>query len=710
MVQNIGKQYLPSFFEGDSALLDLVPYEIMCVDEAGKIVFANTKFCERLGYNLAEITTLSIFKINTSTTKESWLKHWEIVKKDKINRFKSSHQTRGGSIYDVEVTARFFSNKGKELIFGVINDITHSSFYQNLLTKTEFISGIGGWKLNLQDKSIIATEEALKIFNLENKDDIHPRKLINFFKEKEKFQRLNTKLIINGEAFDEIFETTESPKRFIKVIGEPKIKNKKVYKVFGTYQDVTEQKTKEIDLKLYKVIIDNAEDLIYLYDRGGKLLHYSNSVIEKLGFTKEELERFTIFDLDPQMSKEWWQEHFNDIIEKGSVNLEWIVLRKDGTRFSVDITANHLTHDGIDLNCAIVRDISDRKKRDLELFEALQKIKRLNNKIKSENVYLQEQISKQFNSGKIISASKAYENVLKQVSKVAPTETTVLITGESGTGKELIAIALHENSHRNTHPLIKINCATLPKELIESELFGHKKGAFTGAVAERQGKFKLADGGTVFLDEIGELPVEMQAKLLRVLQEGEYDEIGGTKTIKVNVRIIAATNRDLEKMMHEGSFREDLYYRLNVFPIYSIPLRERKEDIPLLTQFFLDKYALKVGKVFNKVTKTTLDALMAYSFPGNIRELENLIERAVIIEEGPSLSHGTWLPSSPQKMITNSFKPFDDMQKEYIVNVLDYTNWRVSGDKGAAVILGLNAKTLFAKMKKLSIEKKIIQK
>ncbi|MEM9364300.1 MAG: sigma 54-interacting transcriptional regulator, partial [Bacteroidota bacterium] len=354
------------------------------------------------------------------------------------------------------------------------------------------------------------------------------------------------------------------------------------------------------------------------------------------------------------------------------------------------------------------RDVTQKNRRDKELFEALEEIKSLKNQLEIENEYLKEEIKQEFNFENIICQSEDYKVVLEKVNQVAPTDTTVLITGESGTGKELLARAVHDNSQRKEKPLIKVNAATLPSELIESELFGHKKGAFTGATEDKLGKFSLADGGTIFLDEIGELPLDLQPKLLRVLQEGEFDRLGGTKTIKANVRIVAATNRDLEKMVKEGKFREDLYYRLNVFPIHNIPLRERKDDIPILAQYFLEKYATKAGKPFKRLSKKTIASLISYNFPGNIRELENLIERAVIIENGTTLNPGNWIPATNGvSELKEDFKSFEAMQRDYIVKVLDKTNWRVSGPKGAAVILGMKDKTLFAKMKRLGIEKQI---
>jgi formate hydrogenlyase transcriptional activator len=291
---------------------------------------------------------------------------------------------------------------------------------------------------------------------------------------------------------------------------------------------------------------------------------------------------------------------------------------------------------------------------------------------------------------------------------VAATDATVLILGESGTGKELIARALHNISNRSKMPLVKVNCATLPANLIESELFGHEKGAFTGAFEKKIGRFELADGGTIFLDEIGELPVELQSKLLRILQEGEFERLGNPKTFKVNVRVMAATNRNLKSAIEKKEFREDLYYRLNVFPIFTPPLRERKEDIPLLVKHFIHKYEGKMGKKITDVDDKVIDSLMAYDWPGNIRELENLIERSIILSPGNKLEAGDWLPVTKSENITaENGKPLlrsiEEVEKEHITAILKQTNWKVSGEKGAAKILGLNATTLEARMKKLGI-------
>lgn len=691
-------------------LIEALPYEVMWMDEEGRIVYANAKFCDRLGYKKAEIIKLSIFDINSTATVESWKGHWGIVKKDKVHNFKGTHKSKSGKFYEVEIFAQYFSYNGKNLICAIVNDITQSSFYKSLMDSTETIANIGGWKLNLQDGSLIATTEAMKIFNTEDKDDLLPANIIHYFKDSEKVKNLLRAVMRNATSGDAILEMKTQPVRYIRSVVKPVLKGDKVYKIVGVYQDVTERQIKENALQLYKEVIDNAEDLIYVYNRDGDLLHYSDSLIKQLGFSRKQLDNFNIYDLDPSMTSKFWTSHVDEIASKGSVRFEWLVARRDGTKFPADITANHIRYNNEDLNCAVVRDITERKKRDLKLYEALEEIKSLKDRLENENEYLQEEISSKINYKNIICKSDSYEKVLKQVDQVAPTDTTVMITGESGTGKELLASAIHTNSLRKERPLIKINCATLPKELIESELFGHKKGAFTGATENKVGKFTLADGGTIFLDEIGEMPIDLQSKLLRVLQEGEFDELGGTKTLQVDVRVIAATNRHLEDMIKEGAFREDLYYRLNVFPIHNIPLRARKEDIPLLAQFFLEKYSAKAGKAFKRLSKKTIEVLMNYNFPGNIRELENLIERAVIVESGTTLNPGSWMPKTDILSGVDDFKSFEAMQRDYLIDVLNFTNWRVSGKKGAATILNMKDKTLFAKMKRLGIEKQVILK
>jgi PAS domain S-box-containing protein len=324
-------------------------------------------------------------------------------------------------------------------------------------------------------------------------------------------------------------------------------------------------------------------------------------------------------------------------------------------------------------------------------------------RLEAQAVYLQEEIKGTHNFEELIGSSSSLKKVLKNVERVAPTDSTVLITGETGTGKELIARAIHNLSPRKNKPLVKVNCAAIPAGLIESELFGHEKGAFTGALTKKMGRFEVADKGTIFLDEIGELPLDLQSKLLRVLQEGEFERVGGTQTFKVSVRVIAATNRDLEQLSKTGQYRPDLYYRLNVFPIHLPALREREGDIPLLVQYFVRKFAANLGKKIDRIPERMITALQRYQWPGNIRELEHVIERAVILSEGPELESIDWLSPSDNKVESAKTLTLEEMERQHIRDILEQTSWRVSGEKGAAKILGLNPTTLEARMKKLGI-------
>jgi PAS domain S-box-containing protein len=330
-------------------------------------------------------------------------------------------------------------------------------------------------------------------------------------------------------------------------------------------------------------------------------------------------------------------------------------------------------------------------------------------RLQAENQYLQEEIKSVHNFEEIIGRSTALQATLNGVRRVAPTDTTVLIRGETGTGKELIARAIHSASRRHDKPLIKLNCAALPTGLVESELFGHEKGAFTGAIAKRIGRFELAHGGTIFLDEIGEIPLDVQSKLLRVLQEREFDRVGGKGTIKVDVRVIAATNRDLLQAVADKTFREDLYYRLSVFPVATPPLRERLDDIPLLVRFLVDKFAMRIGKRITAVSDDALKLLQSYHWPGNVRELENVVERAIILADGatleidPEMLPGIGQTERPDSKAATDATSLESVQKQHILAVLERTGWVIEGDNGAARALDMHPSTLRYRMKKLGI-------
>ena len=353
----------------------------------------------------------------------------------------------------------------------------------------------------------------------------------------------------------------------------------------------------------------------------------------------------------------------------------------------------------------VIRNGLEKKELVTELRTALEEVEQLKNRLQEENLYLQEEIRTEHNFKEIVGESEILKSVLRKIELVVSTDTTVLILGETGTGKELIARAVHNFSNRKDRPLVKVNCASLPANLIESELFGHEKGAFTGAVNQKVGRFELADGGTIFLDEIGDMPKELQVKLLRVLQEGEFERVGGHTTIKADVRVIAATNRDLEQAMKHSDFREDLFYRLNVYPVNCPPLRERKEDIGLLVRHFINKFEVKMGKKIESIPPQVIINLEDYHWPGNVRELENIIERAMIVSTGTELELSEWLPKTDISLSSPEFTTLDEYEKKYILEVLNLTDWRVSGEQGAAKILGMNPTTLEARMKKLDIRR-----
>jgi PAS domain S-box-containing protein len=472
-----------------------------------------------------------------------------------------------------------------------------------------------------------------------------------------------------------------------------------VFKVFGTRAGAELER-----LRMERVLQDNEERLRDLFDEApiayvyegldSKLLRVNRTAMKSLGITAEQVEGLYGRDFVPKTpdAQRRLKDAFDSVgkgIDTSGVVLE--LRRKDNGKplwikwwSRPDPGGTYTRTMFIDITEQV---LMEREKARLE----------------AQNVYLQEEIKGTHNFEELIGSSTSLKKVLKNVERVAPTDSTVLITGETGTGKELIARAIHNLSPRKDKPLVKVNCAAIPSGLMESELFGHEKGAFTGALTKKMGRFEVADKGTIFLDEIGELPLDLQSKLLRVLQEGEFERVGGTQTFKVNVRVIAATNRDLEQLCKTGQYRADLYYRLNVFPIQLPSLREREGDIPLLAQYFVRKFAASFGKKILRIPEQLMTSLQLYQWPGNIRELEHVIERAVILSEGPELEFVDWLSPSDKKTGMAKTVTLEEMERQHIRDVLEQTNWRVSGPRGAAEVLGLKPTTLEARMKKLSI-------
>lgn len=475
-----------------------------------------------------------------------------------------------------------------------------------------------------------------------------------------------------------------------------------------------------------ELILDSAGEGIYGLDSEGLTTFVNPAATEMLGWSAEELigepMHALLHHTRPDGSA--FPRHECPIYaafkdgEVHSVDDEFF-WRKDGSSFPVEYTSTPIREHGELVGAVVVfRNLTELKQSEENLRRALAEVEQLKNRLEEENFYLQEEIRIEHNFEEIIGRSDAIRNVLQAVETVAPTEANVVIGGETGTGKELIARALHNLSSRGDKTLIKVNCSSIPGELFESEFFGHVKGAFTGALRNRTGRFELADQGTLFLDEVGEIPLEMQSKLLRVLQEGQFERVGDERTRKVDVRVVAATNRTLKHEVEEGRFRQDLYYRLNVFPIEVPPLRDRREDIPLLAAHFLEQGARGIKRNGLSLTKENIRHLQSYDWPGNVRELQNVIERAVITSRTGELRFDLTDEQSQHAPPTSSSSPpaygtaeviseaeMRRRERENLLAALERSDWRVYGADGAAALLGVKPSTLASRIKKMGLEK-----
>ncbi len=474
--------------------------------------------------------------------------------------------------------------------------------------------------------------------------------------------------------------------------------------VLSVVRDISEKKQSEEALQRseqqWRSLFEFSPDAIVVSDREGKISEVNGQVETFFGYARSELLGQPIEILIPDRFRQIHPGHRNDYgrqprVRPMGVGLELYGRRKDGSEFPVDIMLGPVEAGEGRAVLSVIRDLTQKK----EAEEAL-------TRSEQEKSYLEDELQTEHQFDEIVGESSGLKRVLKQVEDVAATDATVLILGETGTGKELIARAIHELSPRRDHAFVRLNCSAIPSGLLESELFGHEKGAFTGAIAQKIGRLELAHQGTFFLDEVGDLPLELQPKILRALQEKEFERVGGTRTIPVNMRLVAATNRDLAKMVNAGQFRSDLYYRLRVFPITIPPLRERRDDIPLLVRYFLSSHSKRMGRRIETIATETMQTLVKWHWPGNVRELENFIERSVILSQGSVLRAPLAELEAVEEPAESADSNLEVAEREHILRVLRECKGMIGGAKGAAERLGLKRTTLNSKMKRLGIKRR----
>jgi len=694
---------------------------LLWVDNQGFIVRASENFNQALGYKEKDLLQRKVFDIDFHFNEKNYPHYWKRLQKgEKLKRHTFFTSAKAALVPSM---VQMIMEEEKDHVLCLVSFLNLSPQRRELLDWCIAYKGIAAWQWDLLRGSLVVTPSFYSLFQLEKQDyPVHRENIAGLLRERLSSEQLIwltkalRELYENRQAIEwEFWFEWEGEKKNLFFRAEAVSERDQVIRIRGFFQQMEIRDKTEKDLLIQKKVFDTMTDMVCWLTSDCRFSYVNPATIRQLGYEKGELlKELSIMDIEAERTRKEWETLWRNLKSEKNMQVEGFFQRKNGSIFPVNIHLARIRAGGEVLVSMVARDISQQRHEETRLRRALVEIDNLSKQLEEENVYLQEEVSSQYNFENIISRSAPYKKVLHQVRQVAPTDSTVLIYGETGTGKELLARAIHYRSRRSERPLIKVDCGTLPTHLIESELFGHEKGAFTGAIREKPGRFELAHGGTLFLDEIGELPLELQPKLLRVLQEGEFVRVGGNEVITVDVRIIVATNRDLKEQVHEGKFRSDLYYRVNIFPVYNLPLRERRDDISLLAEHFLKKYNEKIGRQIYKIPPEAMEKLMSYDYPGNVRELESIIERAVILSKGHMLSLSHWDPidqidnreraenETPEE---DSILPFEEMQRLHILKALEQTNWKVSGTGGAAELLGLNPQTLYSKMRKLEIKR-----
>lgn len=688
---------------------------IIWMSKDGAFLKVNPAFCDMTGYTEKELLRKTIFEIAPTINLIMYQELWERAMNENDMVFESEHMNKSGIIYPVETQAQIIEVEGQPYCCCVVRDLMVVKRDANLLEALSVETQSGVWEWNLPKKQLIFTDQVYNIFDIPSTQAVtRDTSLLDFLQPylpPKQFLKLKKTVDTSLEKRKPFRQTvrmhnSREEKIWVEITGQPVIVEEHLLQIRGTITNITRTKKRSELLHLSKVTLDNAMEMIVWIDEKGDLVYTNKAFKKNLGYTGKELKKLKAWEIDPELEKHNWPDFWNKLAVEKHLSLEGFHQRKTGSQYPVASTLTYIQYEKRAYISAIYRNVTKTKNQKQALQSALHKVNAIRDRVEKENVYLKQEIGNEKGIDNIISKSPKYRTILQQIHQVAPTDSTVLITGETGTGKELLARAVHQLSNRSQASLVKINCAALPPNLIESELFGHEKGSFTGAYERKIGRFEMADNATLFLDEIGELSLKLQAKLLRVLQEGEFSRLGGTESLVVDVRVIAATNRKLEKLVAAKKFREDLYYRLNVFPIENLPLRERKSDIPLLVNHFMKKYAVKSGKRVDYIPPSGLDNLMKYNFPGNIRELENIVERAIILSSSRTLNLENVIPKNKSVKASKELQPFDQMVKIHLIKALRKCNWKISGKNGTAELLQLNPKTLESKMRKYNINKK----
>jgi PAS domain S-box-containing protein len=585
------------------------------------------------------------------------------------------------------------------------------------------------WRHEISSGKVTISAEGLAMYGIEPEDDSSS---VDFYhirkhpKDRPQVEQAYAAAILGKTDFEATFRIVlpDGTLKNIRSVGHPILDERgDVVEFVGASIDVTEHHRAEQALRRSEAYLAEAQRLA----KTGSWAY--NPSAKKSIYWSDEMLR--MFGLDPQRSnppdaEEFLRlmhpedrDRFNELYERSRIqktdwNADYRIVLPDGGIKHFHVVHHPVLNESGDLveNFGTAIDVTEQAQARIELEKAFEEIKRLRDQLHDENVVLREQIDQAFMFEEIVGTSSSLQGVLSRLMKVAPTDSSVLVSGETGTGKELVARAIHKRSRRSQRAFVSVNCAALAPSLISSELFGHEKGAFTGALQRRLGRFELANGGTIFLDEIGELPLDTQVALLRVLQEREFERVGGTQPVKIDVRVIAATNRDLEVAVANGTFRPDLYYRLNVFPIQVPPLRERQDDVLTLLEYFVHRFAQKMGKHFGKIDKRTVELFRSYPWPGNIRELQNVVERSVIVSsDGEFCVDAAWLSrDSPRVSLPQQPEPAatdEDASRErqIVEDALAGSRGRVSGPNGAAARLRVPPSTLEHRIKKLRIRK-----